>query len=178
MRAKLPGHVRGQGAAHITPLSGAMVGCLGGLLGTVVMDLFGAGLFLLMGGPASLSFAVIGDAAAGFLAMVGMTVTGGVPLGALLHYLIGLTFGGVFGLAASRVAVLQLTSLTKAVGLAVLSVEVISQPLLVAAALILHMSEAQTAQWFGLSFVMHLVYGLVLGLIACYGRGGVRRLRT
>jgi len=149
-----------------------IVGCIGGLVGTVVMDLFGAGLFLVMGGPASLSFSVIGDAAAGFLAMFGVVVTGGMSLGALLHYLIGPTFGGIFGLAASRFAVFQLNSLKKAVGLAVLYVEIISQPLLVAAALILQMSQTQTVQWFGLSFVMHLVYGLVLGLVAFYGRRG------
>ncbi len=170
MRAKPHGHARGQPAARITPASSVMVGCLGGLLGTIVMDLFGAGLFLLMGGPASLSFSVIGDAAAGFLALVGIALTGGVSLGALLHYLIGLTFGGIFGLAASRFAVLQLTSLKQAVGFAVLYVEIISQPLLAAAALILQMTGTATAQWFGLSFVMHLVYGLVLGLVAFYGR--------
>jgi hypothetical protein len=38
------------------------VGLIGGLLATIVMDLFGAGLFLAMGGPVSLSFIVIGSA--------------------------------------------------------------------------------------------------------------------
>jgi hypothetical protein len=53
--------------------------------------------------------------------------------------------------------------------LGVLYVEIASQPLLVAAALILRMTGAEAAQWFGISFVMHLVYGLVLGLIVHYG---------
>jgi hypothetical protein len=146
-----------------------IVGCIGGLVGTIVMDLFGAGLFVVMGGPASLSFAIIRDAAAAFFAMLGMTVAGGTPLGALLHYLIGLAFGALFGTAVSRIAVLRLDSLKKAVGLGVVYVEIISQPLLAAAAWVLHMTAAETAQWFGISFVMHLVYGLVLGLVAYYG---------
>lgn len=50
----------------------------------------------------------------------------------------------------------------------ILYVEIVSQPLLAAAALILQMTRAETAQWFGISFVMHLVYGLVLGLAVRY----------
>ena len=105
-----------------------------------------------MGGPASLSFSIIGDAAAAFFAILGMTVAGGLPLGALLHYLIGLVFGALFGAAMSRIAVLQLSSPIKAVGLVILSVELISQPLLSAAAWALHMTAPETAQWFGISF--------------------------
>jgi hypothetical protein len=101
--------------------------------------------------------------------MLGMTVAGGTPLGALLHYLIGLAFGALFGAAVSWIAVLRVDSLKKAVGLGVLYVEVMSLPLLAAAAWVLQMSAAETAQWSGISFVMHLVYGLVLGLVMHYG---------
>lgn len=150
---------------------GVTVGLIGGLLGTVVMDLFGAGLFLMLGGPASLSFAIIGNAAAGFFSIVGIALTGGPPLGALLHYGIGLGFGGIFGAAVSQLAPLRVGSLGKGMGLSVLYIEVISQPLLVAAALILQMTPSEAAQWFGLSFLMHLVYGLVLGIVVGYGLG-------
>jgi hypothetical protein len=141
------------------------------------MDLFGGVLFVVMGGPASLSFAVIGDAAAAFLDMLGITTTGGTPLGALLHYLIGLAFGALFGAAVSEIAVLRLGSPMKAIGLGVLYVELMSQPLLAAAALVLQMTAAETAQWFGISFVMHLVYGLVLGLVSYYGLRAVPAAR-
>jgi hypothetical protein len=150
-----------------------LVGCIGGLVGTIVMDLFGAGLFVVMGGPASLSFTIIGDAAAAFFVMLGMTVAGGTPLGALLHYLIGLAFGA----AVTRIAVLRADSLQKAIGLGVLYVEVMSLPLLAAAAWVLQMTAAETAQWFGISFVMHLVYGLVLGLVMYYGLRAVAAAR-
>ena len=51
----------------------------------------------------------------------------------------------------------------------ILYVEIMSLPMLAAAALILQMTAAETAQWFGVSFVMHLVYGLVLGLVVRQG---------
>ena len=172
MRARSHADTHVEHAARAIPTSGIVVGCIGGLVATLVMDLFGAMLFVVIGQPTSLSFAIIGDAAAAFLAMVGLSVAGGMPLGALLHYLIGLGFGALFGAAVSRVAVLRLTSLTKAMGLGILYVELISQPLLAAAAWALHMTAAETAQWFGISFVMHLVYGLVLGLVLQYAARG------
>jgi hypothetical protein len=168
MRAKLHYDTRAERYLSNTRTRGVIVGCIGGLMGTIVMDLFGAGLFLLMGGPASLSFSVIGDAAAAFLAMLGITMAGGTPLGALLHYLIGLAFGALFGAAVSRIALLRLDAPKKAAALGVLYVELISQPLLAAAAWVLQMTAPETAQWFGISFVMHLVYCLVLGLVAYY----------
>jgi hypothetical protein len=39
------------------------------------------------------------------------------------------------------------------------------------------MTAAEAAQWFGISFVMHLVYGLVLGLVAFYGLRAVPAAR-
>jgi hypothetical protein len=172
MRAKLHFDTRAGRSVRNTPARGIIAGCIGGLVGTIVMDLFGAGLFLALGGPASLSFAIIGDAAAAFFAMLGSTVAGGAPLGALLHYLIGLGFGALFGAGVSRIAVLRLDSPMKAIGLGILYVELMSQPLLAAAAWVLQMTAVETAQWFGISFVMHLVYGLVLGLVVYYGLRG------
>jgi hypothetical protein len=149
-------------------IKGMEVGLMGGLVGTIVMDLFGAGLFLVMGGPASLSFSIIGDAAAGFFSMLGIEIAGGTLLGAVLHYLIGLAFGLIFGAAVSYIGALQLDSTKKGVGLGILFVEVMSMPLLAAAAIILKMTPSETVQWFGISFIMHLVYGLVLGLVVTY----------
>jgi hypothetical protein len=149
-------------------IKGMEVGLMGGLVGTIVMDLFGAGIFLTMGGPASLSFSIIGDAAAGFFSMLGIEIAGGTLLGAVLHYLIGLAFGLIFGAAVSYIDALQLDSTKKGVGLGILFVEVMSLPLLAAAAIILKMTPSETAQWFGISFIMHLVYGLVLGLVVTY----------
>jgi hypothetical protein len=60
-------------------------------------------------------------------------------------------------------------SLKQAVAMGILYVEIMSLPMLAAAALILRMTATETAQWFGISIVMHLIYGLVLGLVVRYG---------
>ncbi len=146
-----------------------LVGLIGGLVGTIIMDLFGAGIFILMGGPASLSFSVIGDAAASFLARLGIIVAGGLPLGAMLHYLIGLVFGVIFAEAILRVRAIRVDSMKKILVAGILYVEAMSLPLLTAAAILLQMDASQTAQWFGISIVMHLVYGAVLGAVVRYG---------
>jgi hypothetical protein len=147
---------------------GAIVGIIGGLVGTVVMDLFGAGMFMIMGGPASLSFSIIGDAAAVFFSLFGIELAGGTPLGALLHYLIGFGLGALLGVAVSRVDALRLSSKKKGLGLGILYVEIMSQPMLIAAAIVLKMTATEAIQWFGVSFIMHLVYGGVLGVILSY----------
>jgi hypothetical protein len=148
---------------------GIAAGLVGGFVGTFVMDLFGAGLFVVMGGPASLSFAIIGDATAAFFSLIGITMVGGTPLGALVHYLLGPVLGAILGAAASRIDVLRIDSVKRGAGLGILYVEVMSQPLLVTAAIVLSMTFSQAVQWFAVSFIMHLVYGSVLGLVVYYG---------
>jgi hypothetical protein len=163
-------HVLGSGS-----LARAIVmGAIGGVLATIGMDLFGAALFLLLGGPASLSFSVIGDAAAQFASLLGIQVAGGMPLGALLHYLIGILQGVIVSVAASRIGALHMDSVKRSVGLTIAYIELTSLPLLAAAAILLTMTASQTAQWFGISFVMHLIFGLALGLFVTYiGHPGV-----
>lgn len=143
-------------------------GVIGGIIGTIVMDLFGFGLFLLLSGPASLSMSIIGDAAAGFLAAIGISVAGGTPLGAVLHYLIGAVLGVIFAIAIRWIDALRAASLRRMAALSIVYVELMSLPMLAAAAIILKMTPTETAQWFGISFVMHLVYGFVLGLVVRY----------
>jgi len=170
MRAKLRYDSRTRHDLRNTTFTrGIVVGLIGGLIGTIIMDLFGVGLILTMGAPASISFAIIGDATAGFFSMLGITIAGGLPLGAAVHYLIGPVFGAIFGAAASRIDTVRAGSIQKVVGLGILYVELMSLPLLGAAALILKMTASASAQWFGISFVMHLVYGIGLGLITYYG---------
>ena len=81
--------------------SATAVGALAGLAGTLVMDLFGLVVLLVNGGPDTISFSLIGDAAATFASRVGIAVPGGTPLGVLLHYLIGVVLGAAFGAGVS-----------------------------------------------------------------------------
>ncbi len=148
---------------------GMIVGLIGGLLGTLVMALFGVGIFLIMGKPASLAFSLIGDAAAGFFCTIGIDMTGGALLGAVLFCLIGLGLAVIFVAVVSHIDALRVDSTKKGVALGVLCVEVMSQPMLAAAAITLKMTASVTAQWVGVSFIMHLVYGAVLGAFVSCG---------
>ncbi len=144
---------------------GLIVGLAGGLLGTIVMDLFGLIALLLFGGPSTISFALIGDAAAAFVRRYGVQLAGGDPLGIALHYLIGLGLGAIVGLATARTPGLALKSKMHWAGLAILYVEAMSVPMLAAAAFALNMSTVQIVQYFSTSFTMHLIFGCVLGLV-------------
>lgn len=160
---------REQAMRYSTFIRGTVTGMVGGLAGTYLMYLFGACIFALLGWPANTSFTIIGDSAAAFFSNLGVVLTGGSVLGLRLYFLIGLTLGAMLGVAMVSLKLLQLASPKKKVELSVLYVEVMSLPLLVAGTLALKMSAADAALWFGISFIMHLVYGLVLGMIMSYG---------
>ncbi len=146
-------------------IRGLIAGSIGGLAGTMLMYVFGAGIFAILGWPASTSISIIGDSAAAFFWPLGITLTGGASLGIWLYYLIGTLLGAMMGIAVISLEPLRLASLQKRVGFSILFVEVMSLPMLAAGALALKMSIASAAQWFSISFVMHLIYGLVLGLV-------------
>ncbi len=148
---------------------GIILGLAGGLAGTLAMHAFGVGIFLAMGKPASISFSIIGDAAASFFSGLGIELAGGAPLGLVVFYLLGLALGVTFVALVLRINAFQLDSIKKGVGLGILYVEVLSLPLLAIATFILEMTAAATALWFGISLVMHLVYGTVMGAVVSYG---------
>jgi NhaP-type Na+/H+ or K+/H+ antiporter len=87
----------------------------------------------------------------------------------VLYYLIGLILGASLGAATHGIGVFRVTSIKRAIGLSILYVEAMSLPMLTVAAVILKLTASETAQWFGISFVLHLVYGLVLGLVIGFG---------
>ena len=148
---------------------GAVLGVVGGLAGTVVMDLVMFGTFWAVGLPPVIGFSIIGDTAAGFLTLLGIAMAGSLPLGAAVQCLTGMVVGGAFGAAVSRVDALRTDTIKKDVVLAVVCIEVLSQPIAATAPIILKMTASQTLQWLGASAAMHLIWGSVLGLVLSYG---------
>jgi len=155
-----------------------IVGMIGGLAGTFVMYLFGAVIFALLGWPADTSHSIIGNSAAAFFSKLGIMLEGGAPLGLRLYYLIGFSMGAVFGMAVAGVESLRRASLMKKMGLGVLYVEVLSLPLLAAGCIALEMKPLYLVVWFSLSFILHLVYGLVMGAVTSVGLGDLVRGKT
>jgi hypothetical protein len=147
---------------------GLVFGLVAGLVATIVIDLLTMGALRLMGSPAEGGFSVIGDTAAGFFALFGINVSGGVPLGLVFHYLLGLALGVIFGAGVTRIDALRLNSTKKGVGLGILYTEVISLPILVMPPIILKWTASEVVWWFGFSFVMHAIWGIVVGAVMSY----------
>ncbi len=156
---------------YVTLVKGMGWGAMGGLVGTMVMDLVLMGVLSAIGLPALTCFSIVGNTAARFLSILGIEIAGGIPLGVAAHYLIGPVVGAIFGAAVVQVKALRVDSLKKGIILAVLYVEILSQPLLAMTPILLPMTTADTWQWFGVSFVMHMIYGAILGAVVSYGLG-------
>jgi len=148
---------------------GIGLGLIGGFVGTIVMDVVLIGALSAIGLPPVISFNTIGDTAAGCLALIGIKVAGGFPLGATAHYMLGLGLGAIFGAAMTRIKARRVLTRKQGIAFAVLYIEIVSQPILTLSPLVLTMTTSSIAQWFGISAVMHLIWGIVLGAIVSYG---------
>lgn len=156
---------------HSSFVRGIITGMVGGLAGTISMYLFQIGIFTILGWPVNTSFSIIGNSAVAFLSKMGITLAGGASLGGRIYCVIGLTLGTMLGVAVTNLEPLRQTSLKKRVELSILYVEAMSLPLLTLGTLALKMSTVDAILWFGISSIMHLVYGLVLGMVTSYGVG-------
>jgi hypothetical protein len=145
---------------HVTLAKGMGWGLMGGLVGTMVMDL------LLM---ALTCFSIVGNTASRFFSMIGIEMAGSALVGAAVHYLIGPVVGAIFGAAVTQVNALRVYSLKKGIVLAVLYIEILSQPILATTPILLKMTAPETLQWYTISFVMHLILGIVLGVVVSQG---------
>ena len=144
-------------------------GLIGGLAGTMVMDLVLMVALPIAGLPALTCFSIVGNTVASFFSIQGIEMAGGIPLGIVAHYLIGPAAGAIFGAAVTRVSVHRVDTLKKNIVLAVLYIEILSQPILATTPILLKLTVTDTLKWYGGSFAMHSVLGLVLGLIMSYG---------
>ncbi len=170
MDRTLQGHLLNEGHVKRAPLgTGIAWGLFGGLAGTLVMDILLMGTLLALGQPALMCFSIVGDTVSRFLAMFGTQIAGGVPMGVVAHYSIGPLFGMLFGAAVTTFPALQDGSLKKITIAAFVYVEILSQPILATTPILLKMKAPATLQWFGGSFVMHLILSIVLSVIVGYG---------
>ena len=142
---------------------------IGGLAGTMVMDLILMVALPVAGLPALTCFSIVGKTVASFFSMQDIEMTGGIQLGVFTHYLIGPAAGAIFGAAVTQVKVLRPDTLKKSIILAVLYVQILSQPILASTPILLKMTATTTLLWYGGSFLMHTVLGFVLGLVISYG---------
>ena len=170
MNRTLQAHWSMEGHAKRAPLAkGIAWGFLGGLAGTMVMDILLMGTLLVLRQPALMCFSIVGNTVSRFLAMFGTQIAGGVPTGVVTHYVVGPLFGMLFGATVMKFPALRDGSLKKVTIAAFVYVEILSQPILATTPILLKMGSPATLQWFGGSFVMHLILSIVLGVIVGYG---------
>lgn len=160
--------VAGQ-TARLSLGRGLAWGLAGGLAGTLVMDAALVAGLAAAGLPPTTCFSIVGDTVARFFLLGGLVLPGGVAMGIATHYVVGPAFGLIFGAAVCRVDALRISSWRRVVLLAVLCVEILSQPILATTPLLLGMTAGETVQWFGLSFIMHFLLAVVLGLVVSRG---------
>jgi hypothetical protein len=136
-------------------LRGIGFGIIGGLGGTVLMDVVMVLTFLIADQPADAFFSVVGEKL-GYGALVGI----------LVHNLVGLTGGIVFSLLVSNVKALSVDSRRKGIMLGI-----------AAGALTIPLGCIPLAIWLNqpmldviaFSLLPHLVWGTVLGWTVGYG---------
>jgi len=160
--------VKGQ-TTSISLIKGIAWGLMGGLAGTIAMDLVQMGGLSALGLPAGTCYTTIGSTAAHFFSLLGIKLSGGAMLGAVTYHLLGPVLSAIYGLAVSQIGALQGATLKKNVVYAVLYAEVVSQLILMAMPILLKMPASETVLWFAGSFVMHLTWGIVLGFVLHYG---------
>jgi len=153
----------------VTLARGLGWGLIGGLVGTVVMDLVLMGALSVVGLPALTCFSIVGNTLARFFSELGIETTGGVPAGVAAHYVVGPLFGAIYGAAVIRIAAFNVDTLQKAVLSAILYAEILSQPILATTPILLKMTAFTTLKWYGGSFVMHLLWGIVAGIVVGCG---------
>jgi len=159
-----------EGHIQRAPLARGMGwGLIGGLAGTLVMDILLMGALLAVGLPVSFCFSMVGDTLVRFFWLLGMHLAGGIPTGMLAHYLIGPLVGMLFGAALTLFPARRVDTIKKCILVAILYVEILSQPLLAMAPLLLKMDQLTVRLWFGGSLIMHLILAVILGSIVGYG---------
>jgi hypothetical protein len=144
-------------------------GTIGGIAGTLAMDLTLMAVLAAFGSPALTCFSIVGDTAALFFSMQNVDRTSAILLGVATHYTVGPLIGAIFGLLVTRVKALRVDTLRKGLLLGILYVEILSQPLLATTPILLKMTAVATLQWYVGAFIMHMIAGAVLGAVV--GRG-------
>ncbi len=148
---------------------GLLWGLLGGLVGTLLMDLLLIGILVLAGLPALACFSIVGDTMARFFSLLGAEIPASAAVGVITHYVIGPVIGAIFGAIAVGIRRLRVNSRKKCILVAVVFVEVISQPLLLMSVLLLQMTWPVIAAWYGGAFVMHFLMGVILAVFVSHG---------
>ena len=143
---------------------GTVVGMLGSVMGMLVMDLVMV-----------VEFSVTGLPAFTYLSLIGSVLGGGVFVGFLLHLLVGAILGAVFSVIVLKVNALRIETGRKGVKLGILA-GLLTIPLgCVPFAILIGQPIVKIISF---SSIPHLVWGVVLGVVAGFGMRPPIKKRT
>jgi len=159
------GQDESQGPETVAWLKAIKFGLTGSVAGTMAMDLVIVVEFLIAGEPVD-----------GFLALIGSVMGGGTLVGVVTHLLVGLLLGLLFATAVCNVRFLNIESVWKGVWLGVLA-GLATIPLGCIPFAIL--ANVPIIEMVSFSFIPHLMWGTVLGVIAGHAmRSGLRSAKV
>ena len=133
---------------------GIGVGVIASLVGTIMMD------FVIV-----VEYLMIGQPALTYLDLIGSIFGGGIPLGALIHVLLGSALGLIFSVPVLTVDALRIDTVRKGMVLGILT-GVASISACVPFAILIR-EKITTVLIF--MTIPHLVWGIGLGIVAGYG---------
>jgi hypothetical protein len=135
----------------------------------MLMDVLLMAILTMFGQPTFWCFSIVGGTVSRWMAMFNIQVGSGIPTGVIAHYLIGPLVGILYGVAVARLQTLSGGTLKKNLIVSFVYVEILSQPILASAAILLKMTTLLTWLWFVGSFFMHLIFSFVLGFAVWHG---------
>ncbi len=170
MELSLQGLFKGlETQGRVPAARGIGLGLLGGFLGTLVMDIFLAAALTAFGKPAFMCFTLVGNTAASFFSIRGAGELEIILIGVAAHYLIGPLAGAFFGIVMARVTRLQNLTRRDTLVLSIVYIEILSQPILATAPLLLNWTTELTLLWYGGSYIMHFILGCILAVVINVG---------
>jgi hypothetical protein len=146
---------------------GLRYGLLAGFVSTIVMDIVCLVIFLVMGESLPAFFALIGRS---FLTLINVDVAYPLWQGLVLHYSIGIITGLVLGAATRLINKLNFGTYRKSILLSVIITQIEGAALFYLMSLILNIPQSDMLIMYGLGFILHLMWGTLLGLIISYGQ--------
>lgn len=152
---EMPHPIEAPQPGTLTLTNAIRYGVIGSLAGTIAMDVVMVAESLMIGEPAT-----------SYLALIGSVLGGGAPLGVIIHLVTGALLGLVFGVAVYWADWLRIDTFWKGVWLGVLA-GLVTIPLGCVPFAVL--TGVPIAFMVTFSFVPHLVWGVVLGIVAGYG---------
>jgi hypothetical protein len=143
-----------QGPETVSISRAIKFGLIGSLAGTIAMDLIMV-----------VESLIIGQAAYGFVTLIGSAVGGGTLTGVVVHLLTGTSLGLFFGIGVAKVRFFTIESVRKGVWLGLLTGLVTIPFGCVPFAILVSVPIIEMVSF---SSIPHLAWGAVLGLIAGY----------